>query len=292
MVDVVVVMLDVCGCGGCVWLGLGLAWLGHVPAEIGWAAVETGRPGVVVCSPAGLEGMAERVGMGAVEEGGARIAAIAGCKTSAIRYDCRRYVIENWSDRLDGLFQGATVLRSRDLEERGLARARIADAVKAGELERVGRGLYALPGAELTEHHSLVQAARRVPGGVVCLLSALRFHELTSQNPHEVWLAIRPKDRLPAPGTPPLKIVRFGDGHFRLGQEAHEVEGTRIKVYSVARTVVDLFRYRNKIGIDVALEALKEGWRERRFALKEVNGMAARCRMTQVMKPYLEALTA
>lgn len=269
-----------------------MGWLGHGPAEIGWPLWRLGGPGWWCARRQVWRGWRSGSGWVLVEQGGARIAAIAGCKTSAIRYDCRRYVIENWSERLEGLFQGATVLRSRDLEERGLARARIADAVKAGGLERVGRGLYALPGAELTEHHSLVQAARRVPGGVVCLLSALRFHELTSQNPHEVWLAIRPKDRLPAPGTPPLKIVRFGDGHFRLGQEAHEVEGTRIKVYSVARTVVDLFRYRNKIGIDVALETLKEGWRERRFALKEVNGMAARCRMTQVMKPYLEALTA
>ena len=138
----------------------------------------------------------------------------------------------------------------------------------------------------------MVQATRRVPGGAVCLLSALRFHDLTSQNPHEVWLAIGPKDRLPAPGNPPIKIVRFGDGHFHLGLESHEVEGSRIKVYSVARTVVDLFRYRNKIGIDVALEALKEGWRERRFTLKEINAIATRCRMTRVMKPYLESLAA
>jgi predicted transcriptional regulator of viral defense system len=197
-----------------------------------------------------------------------------------------------WSDRLGKVFQEATVLRSKDLEARGLSRTAIGEAVASGVLDRVGRGLYALPGADLTEHHSLVQAARRVPTGVVCLLSALRFHDLTSQNPHEVWLAIGPKDRLPAPGNPPLKIVRFGAGHFQLGLEAHEVEGALIKVYSVARTVVDLFRYRNKIGIDVALEALKEGWRERRFTLKEINDIAARCRMARVMKPYLESLTA
>jgi predicted transcriptional regulator of viral defense system len=127
---------------------------------------------------------------------------------------------------------------------------------------------------------------------VVCLLSALRFHDLTSQNPHEVWLAIGPKDRLPAPGNPPLKIVRFGVGNFRLGLETHEVESASIKVYSVARTVVDLFRYRNKIGIDVALEALKEGWREKRFTMKEINTIADSCRMARVMKPYLESITA
>ena len=217
---------------------------------------------------------------------------IDSCKTSVIAVIYRRYVSESWSDCLEALFQGATVLRSNDLEERGLSRARIRDAVNAGGLERVGRGLYALPGAELTEHHSMVQAARRVPAGAICLLSALRFHDVTSQNPHEVWLAIGPKDRMPAPGNPPIKIVRFGDGHFQLGLETHEIEGARLKVYSVARTVVDLFRYRNKIGIDVALEALKEGWRERRFTLKEINEIASRCRMTQVMKPYLESQTA
>lgn len=204
----------------------------------------------------------------------------------------RRYVSERWSDRLKVLFQGATVLRSKDLEERGLSRTQMKVAVDAGHLERVGRGLYSLPGAELTEHHSLVQAARRVPTGVICLLSALRFHDLTSQNPHEVWLAIGPKDRLPAPGSPPIKIVRFGEGQFQLGLETHGIEGAKLKVYSVARTVVDLFRYRNKIGIDVSLEALHEGWRERRFTLKEINDIAARCRMARVMKPYLESLAA
>ena len=197
-----------------------------------------------------------------------------------------------WTDGLEAVFQGATVLRSRDLEKRGLTRTRIREAVDASVLERVGRGLYALPGAELTEHHSMVQATRRVPGAAICLLSALRFHDLTSQNPHDVWLAIGPKDRLPQKGNPPIKIVRFGAENFPLGLETHEIEGVELVVYSVARTVVDLFRYRNKIGIDVALEALKEGWRERRFTLKEINQIAMRCRMVQVMKPYLESLTS
>lgn len=171
-----------------------------------------------------------------------------------------------------------------------MSRTRMCEAVAVGALDRVGRGLYALPGAELTEHHSMVQASRRVPGGAICLLSALRFHDLTSQNPHEVWLAIGSKERLPAPGNPPIKIVRFGIENFQLGLEVHEIEGVMLKVYSLARTVVDLFRYRNKIGIDVALEALKEGWQERRFTLKEINHIAAHCRMAHVMKPYLESL--
>jgi predicted transcriptional regulator of viral defense system len=190
------------------------------------------------------------------------------------------------------MFEGATVLRSKDLESRGLARSRIRAAVDAGALERVGRGLYALQGAEVSEHHSLVQVARRVPKAAICLLSALRFHDLTSQNPHEVWIAIGPKDRMPQVENPPLQVVRFGAGHFAAGLEEHEIEGTRLQVYSVARTVVDLFRYRNKIGLDVALEALREGWRERRFTLEGINRIAGQCRMSQVMKPYLESLAA
>ena len=151
------------------------------------------------------------------------------------------------------MFGKATVLRSGDLERRGFPRWRIRAAVDAGELERVARGLYVKSGAEVSENHSFVQVARRVPHGAICLLSALRFHNLTTQNPHEVWVAIGPKDRKPAPESPPLRVVRFSPRHFDLGLEEHEAEGATLRVYSVARTVVDLFRYRNKTGLDVAL---------------------------------------
>lgn len=198
---------------------------------------------------------------------------------------------QNRQQVLSELFDGATVLRSKDLEQRGLSRTRIREAMDAGELERISRGLYALPGAEPSEHHSLVQVARRVPHAAICLLSALRFHDLTSQNPHEVWIAISPKDRKPALEYPSIKVVRYGDERFEIGLENHQLEGTHVRIYSVARTVVDLFRYRNKVGLDVALEALKEGWRSRRFTLAEINRIAGLCRMRTVMKPYLESLT-
>jgi predicted transcriptional regulator of viral defense system len=194
--------------------------------------------------------------------------------------------------QLDQLFGNASVLRSKELEERGLSRTAIHEAVVAGRLERVGRGLYALPGGEVGEHHSLVVVTRRVPHARICLLSALRFHDLTTQAPHEVWIAIGPKDRRPEVGHPPLRVFRYGPSHSEVGLEEHVVEGTTLKVYSVARTVVDLFRYRNKVGIEVALEALREGWRERRFTLAELNRIARACRMSRVMKPYLEALTS
>jgi predicted transcriptional regulator of viral defense system len=203
----------------------------------------------------------------------------------------RRYVKTSWPERLEEIFQVTTVLRSKDLELRGLNRGQIQEALNHG-MERIGRGLYTWTKAQCSEHHSLVQAAKRVPTGVICLLSALRFHDLTSQSPHEVWMAIGAKARLPQPGNPTIRTVRFGAEQFDLGLETHEVEHAELRVYSVARTVVDLFRYRNKIGIDVALEALKEGWQERRFSMKEINHIAASCRMARVMKPYLESLTS
>ena len=193
---------------------------------------------------------------------------------------------------LDGVFGGATVLRSKDFEERGFPRWRIRAALDGGELERVARGLYVRSGAGVSENHSLALVARRLPRAAVCLLSALRFHDLTTQNPHEVWVAIRPKDRKPALEYPAVRVVRFSPRHFTLGLEVHEVEGVEVSVYSVARTVVDMFRYRNKLGLDAALEALREGWRERRFTMREINRIARLCRMERVMKPYLESLIA
>lgn len=207
-------------------------------------------------------------------------------------HNYRRSVKRDWQTILRELYDGATVLRSRDLEQRGLARSRFGEAMAAGALERVGRGLYARQGAEPTEHHSLVQVTKQVPHAAICLLSALRFHNLTTQNPHEVWIAIGPKDRKPAIGSPSLKVVRYGLEHFQLGLEQHEVEATQIRVYSMARTVVDLFSYRHKIGLDVALEALREGWKSRKFTLAEINSIAGRCRMRRVMQPYLESLTS
>jgi len=213
------------------------------------------------------------------------------CKRSANKYNCLRSVKLDWHEALKELFDGETVLRSKDLEQRGLSRTRIREAMDAGELERIGRGLYTLPGAELSEHHSLIQVAKCVPHSAICLLSALRFHDLTSQNPHEVWIAISPKDRKPTIEYPSIKVVRYGDERFEIGLENHQLEGTLVRVYSVARTVVDLFSYRNKVGLDVALEALREGWKTRRFTLAEINRIAGFCRMRNVMKPYLESLT-
>lgn len=194
------------------------------------------------------------------------------------------------SDRVIALVREMGVLRPRDLARHGIAREYLARLSRAGLLERTGRGLYILPDAELTEHHSLAEAAKRIPAGVVCLLSALRFHELTTQAPFEVWLALPPAARRPRPGSPPLRIARFSGRALTEGIEEHVIEGVQIHVYTPAKTVADCFKFRNKIGLDVALEALRETWRARRATMDDLWRYAEVCRVTTVMRPYLEAL--
>lgn len=199
-------------------------------------------------------------------------------------------VSRNNADRTLQLARELGVLRSRDLARYGIAREYLTRLTQAGLLERTGRGLYVLPDAELTEHHSLAEAAKRVPAGVVCLLSALRFHDLTTQAPFEAWLALPPTARHPRPSSPPLRIVRFSGPALTKGVEEHLIEGVRVRVYNPAKTVADCFKYRNKIGLDVALEALRETWRERRATMDELWRYAEVCRVATVMRPYLESL--
>lgn len=199
------------------------------------------------------------------------------------------------TDQVLQLAREMGVLRSRDLAELGIAREYLARLTRAGLLERAGRGLYMLPDAELTEHHSLAEAAKRVPAGVVCLLSALRFsalrfHELTTQAPFEVWLAVPPTARVPRADTPPLRVVRFSGPALTAGIEEHRIEGVPVRVYTPAKTVADCFKFRNKIGLDVALEALRETWRAHRVTMDALTHYAEVCRVAHVMRPYLESL--
>ena len=183
------------------------------------------------------------------------------------------------------------ILRPRDLQAHGIPRVYLRMAVDQGAIIRVGRGLYIPKGAKPTEHHSLAQAAKRVPKGVVCLLSALRFHDLTTQSPFEVWLAIGEKSRLPRFDTPSLRIVRFSGRALTYGVQEHRIEGVPVHVFSPAKTVADCFRYRNKIGLDVALEALRDCIRKRKATRDEIWDAAKRCRVANVMRPYLESLS-
>jgi predicted transcriptional regulator of viral defense system len=184
------------------------------------------------------------------------------------------------------------VVRPVDLEARGVRRARLYRLVRQGLVERQGRGIYVAAGHPYTEKHGLAQVAKRVPKAVICLLTALRFHELTTQNPFEVWIALPEKARKPRLEYPPLRVMRFSGAALTVGIEEHEIEGVPVRVYSVAKTVADCFKYRNKIGLDVALEALRDGWGARRFTMDEIDRFARACRVERVMRPYLESLVA
>ncbi len=183
------------------------------------------------------------------------------------------------------------VLRPRDLDGPGIPREHLRRLHAQGLLLRRGRGLYVPADARPTENQSLVEACKRVPRGVVCLLSALQFHELTTQAPFEVWMAVGGKAWLPRVDDPPLRIVRFSGPALTSGVEEHRIGGVPVKVYGPAKTVADCFKYRNKIGLDVALEGLRDCWRRRQATMDELWQAAHVCRMTNVMRPYLESLT-
>jgi predicted transcriptional regulator of viral defense system len=185
----------------------------------------------------------------------------------------------------------AGLVRPRDLVSRGIPRVTLTRLVRAGQLERIGRGLYALPSRDVTEHQGLAETAKRVPRGVVCLLSALRFHGLTTQEPFEVWLAIDRKARRPQQDHPPLRIVRFNLRALVDGVEEHELEGVKVRVTSPARTVADCFRYRAKIGLDVAIEALRDYRQSARGSIDDLWAAAEVARVRSVLRPYLEALS-
>jgi predicted transcriptional regulator of viral defense system len=207
--------------------------------------------------------------------------------------------MESTQDAILDLAGDRGLIRPLDLDARGLPRVSLTRLVRQGRLARVGRGLYALPDRPVSEHAALAEVASRHPRAVVCLLSALRFHELTTQAPFEVWLAIPNKARPPQLDYPPLRIVRFSEPGLTEGIEEHEIDGVPVRIAGIARTVADCFKYRNKIGLDVALEALKEalkeqggqGGRGRRASIDEIWRYAQLDRVANVMRPYLEALT-
>jgi predicted transcriptional regulator of viral defense system len=181
------------------------------------------------------------------------------------------------------------IVRARSLAELGVSGATLQQILRKGGLVRIGRGLYASPDRAVTELDHLAQIAIKHPRVVFCLLTALQVHGLTTQSPSEVWVAISPKARVPKYDFPPLRIVRMsdpGDGITRVA-----VAGVvHIPVTSIAKTIADCFKFRNKIGLDVALEALRDAWNQKRVTMDELWESAELCRMTNVMRPYLESL--
>jgi predicted transcriptional regulator of viral defense system len=194
------------------------------------------------------------------------------------------------SDRTLQLVRKAGVLRPRDLVAHGIPRQYLRLLEQAGKVQRSGRGLYTLTGVDVGENHTLAEACKRVPHGVVCLLSALRLHNLTTQLPYEVWMAVAVKARKPKIDYPPLRIVRFSEAALRYGVERRQIEGVTVSVYSPAKTVADCFKYRNKIGLEVALDALRDCRAKKKATVDDLWAAAKVCRVANVMRPYMEAL--
>jgi predicted transcriptional regulator of viral defense system len=195
------------------------------------------------------------------------------------------------TERVLDLARRNGMVRVRDVLRHGLHPENLRRLCARGLLIRAGRGLYIPADAPPTENRTLAQVCKRVPHGVVCLLSALRFHDLTTQLPHEVWLAIERHAWRPREEDVSLRVIRPSGPAFTFGVVEHRVEGVPVKVYSPAKTVADCFKYRNKVGRDVALEALRDCRRQRKATLDELWRAARVCRVANVMRPYLEATT-
>lgn len=185
-----------------------------------------------------------------------------------------------------------SLLRARDVAALSLPTIILSRLVRDGRLKRVGRGVYSLPDRPLSEHTSLAEAALRVPRGVICLLSALRVHGLGTQAPHQVWLAIPQNSPTPRVEHPSLRPVRMSGPALSEGVQSMRIDGLDVPVFNVAKTIADCFKYRNKIGIDVALEALRDGWERRKVSMDELSHYADIDRVSNVMRPYLESVAA
>ena len=203
-------------------------------------------------------------------------------------------------DRALSLLKERGITRLSEFTGAGITAATVSRLKDKGLIAQLGRGLYQLPGASLDANHSLAEAAKRVPNGVVCLVSALAFHELTDTIPARVWMAIGPKDRHPRIGSPPLQFVRFRPDLLRAGVETHTIEGVPVKIFNAAKTVVDLFRYRQRqgvryrhsTGLNLAIEGLREAFRTRKATPAGIAKYAEEAGIWKIMRPYVEAVTA
>lgn len=198
--------------------------------------------------------------------------------------------IDTHHQRVLGLARQQGLLRASDLDRIEAPRIVLTRLTAAGELERVGRGLYRLPGVHSSEHESLATVAAKVPQAVFCLLTALQFHELTTQLPRQVWIAMPRGSHVPRIDYPPIRMVQFTGDAYTTGIEEVERDGARLRVYSAAKTVADCFKHRNKIGLDVALEALKDARAHGAASIDDIWRNAQVCRVTHVIRPYLESV--
>jgi predicted transcriptional regulator of viral defense system len=194
------------------------------------------------------------------------------------------------TQRILDLARQKGMLRPGDLEGVGAARVMLTRMTASGQLEKVGRGLYRLPGANASEHETLTTVAAKVPQAVFCLITALQFHGLTTQLPRQVWIAMPRGSHVPKLDYPPVKMVQFTGEAYSEGVEVFERDQVPLRVYGVAKTVADCFKHRNKIGLDVALEALRDARSKKKASADDLWRFAKICRVANVMRPYLEAI--
>jgi predicted transcriptional regulator of viral defense system len=195
------------------------------------------------------------------------------------------------SDLILELARRQHVVRAADVRAHGWSPQLLQRLHQAGKLQRFARGLYGPPDAQITEHQALIEVCQRIPKAVLCLLTALRFHEIGTQQPFEVWIALPEGTQTPKLDYPSLRITRLRGPAYSEGIQTVLERGAPIRVYSAAKTVTDCFKFRNKIGLDVALEALKEAWASRKVTMDELYRFARINRVERVMQPYLEAVT-
>jgi predicted transcriptional regulator of viral defense system len=195
-------------------------------------------------------------------------------------------------DRLIQLLEDQPLARARDLKAAGIDAPTIARAVRAGAVVRAGRGIYQLPGSELDLQSTLAEASKRVPKGVICMISALAHHQLTDQMPRKVWMAIGPKDWEPVVDYPPLRIVRLRSPYLEYGIERHLISGVAVPVYSIPKSLADAFRSRRFVDRSVAVECLRNAIEQRKATPAELAQAAEDCGSWKQMRPYLEAVTA
>ena len=181
--------------------------------------------------------------------------------------------------------------RLHELKAAGIPEIVVARLTRAGHVVRLARGLYQLPDADIQTGHTLAEVAKIVPKGVVCLISALAYHQLTLQLPPFVWVAIEVHTRQPKHRYPPMRFVRFSEKALTEGVERHMIEGVPVKITNPAKTIVDCFRFRNKIGVDIAISAMREALRKRVCTPDDIMSHARSLRIASVVQPYLEAMT-
>lgn len=200
------------------------------------------------------------------------------------------HMAQRKTEKLVELVRRKHIIRPQDLEDSRIPRNYLARLVKRGQLQKLERGIYTAETLPASEHISLLEVSRKVPRAVICLLSALSFHEIGTQVPSEVWIAIDGKAWTPRISSPAVRIVRFSGDALRFGVQEKQISGGKIRVFSPAKTVADCFKFRHKIGMDVALEALRESYRQKKASMNELSEAAKVCRVANVMRPYLESL--